>query len=224
MKLRCLWPVVQPRLVRFSSFSGKARVRILLLQFVENFRTDSFHHLRCDRAGRKHLECFVKDSLDHAETPLTHDESLRDIDTADRNGHDLRLVSGWNYGLVASRWPGLKISFPKVAGRKIDNQPKDEAANNRANEIAETEIPSRLELGSPSNVLASGTLDDLPESNIGHVKTLAALGTVQIVPNALVDIDGCTVCETGVFRRCVHSSSNSLANADVDATADEKTN
>ena len=75
-----------------------------------------------------------------------------------------------------------------------------------------SEIPSRLELRSPSNVLASGALDNLAESNVGDIESLAAFRTVQVIPHALIDADCGTVREFRVFGRSVHSSLNSSTN------------
>jgi hypothetical protein len=200
------------RLVRCSSFSGKPRIGILLLEFFKDFASNLLHHLRGDRTRRKHLECAIKNTFDDPETPLAHDERLRDIDTSYRNRHELRLVSGGCVGLTVNNWPCLKISFPKEAGGKINNQPKDKTAHNRQNEIVKSEIPSRLELGSPSNVLASRALDNLAESNVGDIESLAAFRTVQVIPHALIDADCGTVREFRVFGRSVHSSLNSSTN------------
>ena len=101
-------------LVRCSSFSGKPGIGILLLKFFKDFASNLLHHLRGDRTRRKHLECAVKNTFDDPETPLAHDERLRDIDTSYRNRHELRLVSGWCAGLTVNNWPCLKISFPKA--------------------------------------------------------------------------------------------------------------
>jgi hypothetical protein len=117
------------RLVRCSSFSGKPCIGILLLEFFKDFAANLLNHLRGDRTRRKHLECAVKNTFDDTETPLAHDERLGDIDASDRNGHNLRLVSGWSVGLAIRNWPCLKISFPKETGRKVDYDAKDETTN-----------------------------------------------------------------------------------------------
>jgi hypothetical protein len=119
------------RLVRCSSFSGKPRIGILLLEFFKDFTANLLHHLRGDRTRWKHLECAVKNTFDDTETPLAHDERLGDIDTSDRNGHNLRLVSIWSVGLTIRNWPCLKILFPKETGRKVDYETKDETTNDR---------------------------------------------------------------------------------------------
>lgn len=207
--------VVHHRLVRCSSFSGKPRIRILLFKLFKDFAANLLHHLGGNRTGRKHLKCAIKNTFDYAESPLAHDERLRDIDTSYGNGHDLRLVSSWDDRVSVDSWPCLKVSFPKEAGSKVDQQSEDETADDRQDEIVHSEKPSGLKLRSPSNVLASGALNDLAESNVGDIESLTALRTVQIIPHTLVDADCGTICELRVFGRSVHSSLNSSTNTKI---------
>lgn len=205
--------VVHYRLVRFFfSFSGESGIRILLLKFLKDIATNLLHHLRRNSTCRKKGKSVVENTLNYAEPPLTHDKRLGDVNTSYGNRHNLRLVSGWNDRVSVDNWPCLKISFPKEAGSQVNQQPEDEATNDCQYEIVHSEKPSRLKLRTPSDVLATGTLNDLTESNVSDIESVATLRTVQIIPDTFVDADCGTIRKLRVFGRSVHSSLNSSTN------------
>lgn len=196
-----------------SSCSRKSSIRILLLQLVKNVIPDCLNALRCNSTGREVRKRDVEKAFEHANAPLAHDERFWDIDSSDGNGHNLRLVSGWSCRVTIKNWPCLKISFPEKVGCKVNNKPKHKAADYGQYEIVHSEKPSRLELGPPCDILASGTLDDLAKCNVGDIKRTSTLWTVQIIPDSLVDADGRAVSKFRIFWRWVHSSLISSSNA-----------
>lgn len=175
--------------------SGKARIRVFFLKLRKDLFSDLFDHLRRDGSRRKEGKCAVKKTLKDANPPFAHDERFGNVDASDGDRHKLRMVIGSSCLRSCLNRLTLKISFPKVAGSKVGEDAKDEAADNREDKVAGAEIPPGLKLRTPSDVLAAGTFEDSAKSEVGDIKWFPALGAIQVITDVPSDTNCGTVSE-----------------------------
>jgi hypothetical protein len=106
------------------------------------------------------------------------------------------MVRGGDFAIRAVSWPGLYVVFPDVARQKRSEESENEAGKCGETKISDSKIPSRLELWSPSQVLASWALDDSTKPDMRDINRLPALGAVEIISNPLGNTNRCTIDES----------------------------
>lgn len=180
----------------WAAVQCKPGIRIFLLKLRKHIGSNLVD--LCLRYGaiRQAWHNLFKQSLDNAKSPLTHDERFRDIDSSNRDGHNSGFGLGGDFVIRALNWPGLYVVFPGVARQKGGEKTENETAERSKSKVAELEIPARLKLWPPSQILASGALDDSAEPNVSNINRLPTLGTIEIIPDSLRDTNGGTINES----------------------------
>lgn len=180
----------------WTAVQSQSGVWILLLKFLENLRSNLVNLGLGHCSWRQKWHHLLKQPFDDTKTPLTHNEGLWNIDSSDGDRHSLWMVWGGDFVIRAVDWPGLYVVFPDVTRQKRCEKPEKKTANSGKNKVPDLEIPARLKLRSPSQVLASRTLDDSTKSNICDINGFPALGAIEIISNPLSDPNGCAVNES----------------------------